>query len=245
VRRLVLGRRKRWWAELVLVLVAYRAYGRVRGLVEGSRAEALVHARQVAGIERALHLLVEGPIQRGFLHVVTLVRAADVYYGVVHFVGPSLVFIYLWHWHRERYWYVRNVFAVLLGLALVGFWIYPLMPPRFMPGFDIIDTAARFGPWSESTKDAANLYAAMPSLHVGWSSWCVFALWPCVRSSWRRALLVAYPLLTLLVVMVTGNHWWLDGAGGVAALACSVAIVRRLSRSTARPDREDERVAVP
>ena len=220
------GPDKRWWAEAVTVTVVYLAYGRLRGLVEGSEAAARAHAHTMIDLERHLGLLVERSVQQAVLSPVWLIQTFDVYYGLVHFIGPGVTLVALWFWFRDRYTYARNVLAVLLVLGLLGFWFYPLMPPRFVDGLGVIDTAARFGPWAEDPDKAANLYAAMPSLHVGWSSWVVFAWWPLVRRWWARVALVAYPVVTLVAVMATGNHYWIDGAGGLAALGIAVVVVR-------------------
>ena len=59
----------------------------------------------------------------------------------------------------------------------------------------------------------------MPSLHIGWASWCAFAIWPLARRKWIRAAVLLYPALTLFCIVVTGNHFWVDGIGGIIVLA--------------------------
>jgi membrane-associated phospholipid phosphatase len=59
----------------------------------------------------------------------------------------------------------------------------------------------------------------MPSLHIGWASWCAFGMWPLARKRWVRAAVLLYPALTLFTIVVTGNHFWFDGIGGLIALA--------------------------
>jgi membrane-associated phospholipid phosphatase len=61
----------------------------------------------------------------------------------------------------------------------------------------------------------SNQYAAMPSLHIGWSTWCAIAVWPLLRRRWAKALVLLYPAATLFCIVVTGNHFWLDGVGGI------------------------------
>jgi membrane-associated phospholipid phosphatase len=111
------------------------------------------------------------------------------------------------------------------------------MPPRLLdapagdygaddlsPGVDYgyVDTLAELGGlWSfdSGTMQAiSNQYAAMPSQHLGWSLWCVLVLWPMLRARWARALLVAYPAVTAFATWTTGNHFWLDSAGGALVL---------------------------
>jgi MFS superfamily sulfate permease-like transporter len=68
----------------------------------------------------------------------------------------------------------------------------------------------------------------MPSVHVGWALIVAFAVITVSRSRWRW-LAAGYPLLTLLVVVVTANHFWLDGiAAGL--LVAAVLAAQRLMR---------------
>jgi hypothetical protein len=216
-----------WWLEIVLVLAFYQGYGRLRRLVEGDTGAALRNARQVIHAEQLLHIFHEATIQRWFLPHETIVQLWDVYYGVIHFAVPIVAFVVLWRRDRQRYRLWRNTFGLMLLLALVGFALYPLMPPRLLPPpHHFVDTTQVYGgmgPFSESNSAAANLYAAMPSLHIGWSTWAVVALWPLVRQRWLRWPLAVYPFVTLTAVVVTANHYILDGVGGVATLVLAWA----------------------
>jgi len=110
-----------------------------------------------------------------------------------------------------------------------------VLPPAF--GFGVPDPMPRAPFWSWA---ADNPYAAMPSLHVGWSSWCVAAAWRSVPGRRRRLALVGYPLLTLLVVAGTANHYLLDGLGGLVTLAAAYGIEearRRRRRRSPAPAR--------
>ena len=62
-----------------------------------------------------------------------------------------------------------------------------------------------------------NLYAAMPSLHVAWATWCAVAVITVTRSRWRH-LAWLYPWVTVLVVLASANHFLLDAAGGLGVL---------------------------
>ena len=91
---------------------------------------------------------------------------------------------------------------------------------------------------SEEMAAVSNQYAAMPSMHIGWSTWCALVLAPLVRRRWLRALAVAYPVLTLFDIIVTGNHYWIDGLGGLLCLGVgyAVALVTDLYERRCRPD---------
>jgi membrane-associated phospholipid phosphatase len=137
----------------------------------------------------------------------------------------------------------------MLAISLVAFWLYPLMPPRLMPGsYDFVDGAARyfnFGPQvkvrlgadgqptAAAVAQFGNLFAAMPSLHIGWSTWSVLAMWPLVRRRWAKVLLALYPVSIAFCIVVTANHWILDAAGGLAVLALGYAGALAIERALA------------
>jgi hypothetical protein len=111
------------------------------------------------------------------------------------------------------------------------------------PGCDrygFVDTVAVYGGWasfgSEEMKSVSNQYAAMPSMHIGWSLWVACVLVPMTRRRLTRALAIAHPLLTLFCIMVTANHYWIDGLGGAACLAAGYLIALAITpRVLARP----------
>lgn len=107
------------------------------------------------------------------------------------------------------------------------------------PGCDeygFVDTVAEYGGWisfgNEGMKDVSNQYAAMPSMHIGWSVWSAIVLLPLVRRRWARWLVAAYPALTLLCIMLTANHFWLDGVGGAVCLSAGYGAALLLTRWT-------------
>lgn len=111
-------------------------------------------------------------------------------------------------------------------------------------GFGFVDTLSVYGgPWRFDSKEVAsisNQYAAMPSLHIGWSTWCALAVWPLLRRRWTRVAVLLYPLATLFCIIVTANHYWLDGGGGLLAFSVGALIgwgSHRLNQN--RLDRRD------
>ncbi|HMC51635.1 MAG TPA: phosphatase PAP2 family protein, partial [Acidimicrobiales bacterium] len=216
-----LGWRFVW--DAVVVYAAYSLYELLRAKVAGSASAAYHHARQVIAVERALHVYWEHGAQQLVLRHVRVLQFWDIYYGSIHFLAPVVALVVLYHGWPERYRRWRNVLGWTVAISLASFALYPLMPPRLLPSsYGFIDTAARFGglgPLDKgSMRDVENLYAAMPSLHIGWSTWVACALVPVVRWKWAKVLLVAYPVLTFVSVVVTANHWILDAAGGLVAL---------------------------
>ena len=105
--------------------------------------------------------------------------------------------------------------------------------------FGYVDTIAAYGGWisfgNEGYEDVSNQYAAMPSMHIGWSTWCAFVLVPLLRRRWARALAVAYPFITLVCIVLTANHYWIDGVGGLLCLAIGYGLARALTRPVPKP----------
>jgi hypothetical protein len=216
--------RLRWWKEATYVALFYGVYSVVRNLFGSDEDAAFDHALQVIDWERALGLYHEEAIQQWFLDTEWFVRFWNVFYGAAHFVVTIGVMLWLFRRFPGRYPRWRNTLGWTTALALVGFATYPLMPPRLLPeSFGYVDTLAEIGGlWSFDEgpiAEVSNQYAAMPSLHFAWSTWCALALVPVVRSAWGRAAYVLYPVATLFAIVVTANHFWIDAVGGALVLA--------------------------
>lgn len=100
--------------------------------------------------------------------------------------------------------------------------------------FGYVDTIAAHGGWisfgNEGYEDVSNQYAAMPSMHIGWSTWCAFVLVPLLRRRWAKVLAGLYPVITLVCIVLTANHYWIDGVGGLVCLAAGYGLARLLTR---------------
>lgn len=180
------------------------------------------NARFIVRLERWTWTLHEQRLQRWVLPHHYLVEALDIYYGTIHFVVPPVVLVVLWRRWPERYARWRNTIVVATLIGLLCFWLYPLAPPRLFPGLHFVDTARTIGglgPLDAGNFKDRNPFAAMPSLHLTWSTWCAFALASVSRRGWVKAAWFVYPAITLFVVMATANHWFLDAVGGWAVLA--------------------------
>ncbi|MEU3350182.1 bifunctional glycosyltransferase 87/phosphatase PAP2 family protein [Streptomyces sp. NPDC037389] len=216
--------------ELMLIRVGYWAYSYVRAQAPDSRALAESHGRQILAIEEFLRLDVEHGVNHFVASVDWLADGMDYYYGTFHFLVPMSLLGYL-YWRRPAtYRWARTSLALATLVALAGFWLYPLAPPRLMPGLAFIDTAN--GPQDLSHPDfgalteLANQYAAMPSLHIGWSLWCgvVIAVAVVGPKVWTRWLGMLYPLMTFSVIVGTANHYVLDAVGGAVVVAAGFGI---------------------
>ncbi len=230
----VAGRSGRTWArvlrpwakELTLILVLYGLWQYAGAWSEGHVNDAMRRGDTIWNIERAWHLPSERATQALFLHHRLVLRGLNEFYAFVHAPALAVCLVWLFVRHRRHYAPVRTVLALVTGASLV-IQLFPVAPPRLLPLLGVVDTGALIGP-RVYTPGAPGLdqLSAMPSLHVGWSIVIAGAVvWVC-RRRWRW-LAVAYPILTLLAVVVTGNHFWADGI--VVAALCLVAtlIVRR------------------
>jgi len=211
--------------EIVLVGLLFLAYKLGRVAADGHVAEAMANAREVWHLERVLHLPSEYGLQRAAVSHEWLIKLANCYYAYVHFPVTAACLVWMWIKRPEHYVRTRRMLAWLTATALVVHLLMPLAPPRMLDAMGMVDTGELFGPevYGSPTHDTlTNQYAAMPSLHVGWALAVAIALMAATRTRWRRLWLL-HPLVTLLVVVVTGNHYWLDAI--VATVLLSVVIV--------------------
>jgi hypothetical protein len=124
----------------------------------------------------------------------------------------------------------RRILIVMTGIGLAIHALYPLAPPRMLPGFGFIDTGQLFGPspYGDTSEGLANQFAAMPSLHFGWALLVAWGALRFSRSPWRR-LLVVHPFLTLAAIIITANHYWLDAVVALFIFVVALRIDRILS----------------
>jgi hypothetical protein len=176
--------------------------------------------------ERWLHLPSETAVQRVFLPHPLVIQFFNLYYAVLHFPVLLGTLAWLFIWHRDRYRPVRTTVVLFTAAALLIQFV-PVAPPRLLPGTGLVDTALRYG---QSVYGAiggfdADQFSAMPSVHVGWSIIVAVAVVSALRSPWRW-LAVAYPVLTTTVVVVTANHYWLDGIAAGLLVAAALGLQR-------------------
>ncbi|MFF9115940.1 phosphatase PAP2 family protein [Streptomyces massasporeus] len=229
--------------ELLLLRVTYAAYSQVRlaaggGSNSAGRAEAEQHGRQVYDLERVLHLDIERWANHTVVGIDWLRDFLDQYYTSFHFIVPLAVLAVL-YWRRPGdYRWARSALGFATLLALVGFWLYPLAPPRLMPTLGFIDTVHGVQDFSKpdygTLTALTNQYAAMPSLHFGWSLWCGVVIALLATRWWLKVLGVLHPLLTFASIVATANHWVLDAAGGAVVVAVGFGLTYVLQGARAR-----------
>ncbi|MFK4105379.1 bifunctional glycosyltransferase 87/phosphatase PAP2 family protein [Streptomyces sp. NPDC019531] len=219
--------------ELLLIRVTYAAYQQVRLAATGGsnaagRATAEKHGHQVLDLERWLHIDIEHWVNHAVVKVDWLRNFFDFYYESFHFVVPLTVLAVL-YWRRPvDYRWARASLGFATLLALVGFWLYPLAPPRLMPAFGIIDTVHGVQDFSKpdygTLTALTNQYAAMPSLHFGWSLWCGVVIAVIAPKWWMKGLGLLHPFFTVTAIVATGNHWVLDAVGGAVVVGAGFGL---------------------
>jgi hypothetical protein len=228
LRTLRSPRRPRIWFEILLIAVSYWLYSLVRNAVPEQRAAALRNADWIWSAERAVGLAFEETVNQAVNSVTWLIVSMNYYYATLHFVVTIGVLVWLFRRHPGRYAPTRLILFLTTGVALLGYYLFPLAPPRLMNGAAFIDTVLLHQTWgsmaSADFKNMSNQYAAMPSMHIGWSLWCGLTLFALASAPWSRILGLLYPVVTLVVIVATANHFWLDAVGGMACLTFGYAI---------------------
>jgi len=222
-------RTPKWWQEILFIGISYALYSTVRDAVPGHKDAAFHRATWVLQLEHDLHLDIELSLNKIVAGAPWLAYVSSYWYAMMHFVVTIAVLVWLYVRHPLRYRPIRAVLYTTNILALVGFWLYALAPPRFLPGF--VDTVDKYptiwGSWDTAgVAKLSNQLAAMPSLHIGWSTWCGLVLFRLARHRTTRVLGLAYPLITLFVILGTANHFLLDAVGGLVVLGLSFLIER-------------------
>ncbi|HVF04943.1 MAG TPA: phosphatase PAP2 family protein [Frankiaceae bacterium] len=248
----------RWWQELAFIGISYGVYGALRNhfgnpepvdcgapVLTEFQGLACDRARDLLAVERALKIDVEHALNRIAVGTEWFAVLSNYFYALAHFVVTIGVLVWLYKRHPLQYRPMRTALYVTNTIALLGYWLYALAPPRFLPDEGYVDTVRVFGTWgsyaSGDLSHASNQFAAMPSMHIGWALWSGLAVFWLTRRTWLRWAGIGYPIVVLVVIMATANHFILDAVGGALALALGFGAQRLLSGEPA----VDQAVAQP
>jgi hypothetical protein len=227
----------RFVEEFCLILPAGLLYFSVRGLERGESSVAFDHARDVVSLERSLGIFVEPDLQRAIIDHSALVDLANWVYVWAHW--PVILGWVVWMWtrHRDAYPTYRNAVLLSGAAGMTVFALYPLDPPRLVTDLGVVDTIAlRSNSYRVlQPPSLTNIYASMPSLHFGWNLLVGIAILRHARTILGRMLGILLPIAMFSAIVLTANHYILDGfAGGVlavTALAVSAYVTPNWSRS--------------
>ena len=209
--------------ELVLWASLYGLYLAVRGLSIASADEALGNARALVDLERALGVLHEARLQEvlgafdGALSVYYLLGFAPLLAGVLTWLALR---------HRGVYRELRSLLLISIALAVVVHLALPVAPPRLVPELGIADSVGLDRDGSSFAGIPYNPYAAMPSMHVGWSLLLGLFAFQAAGSLIVRAFFAAHPAVMAVAVTVTGNHYFLDSLAGAAIALTALGLWR-------------------
>jgi hypothetical protein len=233
--------------ELAIIGAFYLVYSLVRnrfGSASVAPAVAFENARGIIRLERSVGLFFEHELQALALNWRPVVWLSNVFYATLHFVVTAGVLAWLFIRFPASYRLWRNTLAITTASAIVGFSVFPVMPPRLLAdcgpygacaGPALVDTIAEIGGlWtfdSAAIESTSNQYAAVPSLHFAWSLWCAVVVVSRYRHHLGRAIAASYPVVTLFVVLVTANHYWLDAVFGALTLVVGAAVAGLIERS--------------
>jgi ABC-type Co2+ transport system permease subunit len=229
--------------QIAMFVVAFMFYGMVRSLVAPTPDEypPFGNATKIIDFERALHIFVEPAIQSWTENVHWLMTGLAWSYLNTQLVITLVTVVFIYFRYNESFYFVRNMFMIAMGLALIGYAVFPTAPPRLMPEWGFTDPVSQlmggFGSWMDygAAGKVANMYAAVPSMHV---CFAVMIAWPMAKLTPRRALKVAwalYPLFVTFVVIATANHFLVDVFLGLITAGVAATLAwRPLAR--ARPE---------
>ena len=193
-------------------------------------------------MEKAWHLAPEVGLNAAVSSHHALAIAFDYHYATLHYIVTPAVLVWLLVSHPGSYRHARRVLVATTMIGLVGFWLTPVAPPRMLGEHGFVDTMAQFAGYGWWSTDASaprglggltNEFAAMPSLHVGWAIWCGWMMYRYGRRRWVQIAGILYPTSTVIVVMATANHFFLDVVGGAVVLllgAVAIGLGERVVR---------------
>jgi hypothetical protein len=216
--------------ETALVLALYALWQFAGSFALLGPAGALGRARWLWHAERVMHLPSEAGVQQPFLAHPLIVQALNLYYAALHF--PVLIGCMIWLFVRrhDQYGQARTTLVAFTGACLLV-QLIPVAPPRMLPAAGLVDTAIRYGQSVYGTQAGfdPDQLSAMPSVHVGWAILVAILVIGAASSRWRW-LALAYPALTILAVVVTANHFWLDGIVAAFLLAAVMLAQQAVTR---------------
>jgi hypothetical protein len=221
--------------QLLLFCGAYWMYRLVRGLVYDQTVAAYAHARDIVHLERSVHVFVEPSVQAWAMGTGFMEDAASWMYLNSHFVVTTCTLAFVYLFRNTHFYFVRNMFMVAMGLALVGYVVYPTAPPRMFPELGFVDSVANYTGVSESSVGTLfNPFAAVPSMHVCFALMLSVPMIRMSRHAWAKVLWCLYAPTITFVVIATANHWIFDALTGVLVAGVSAVAAQTLF-ARARP----------
>lgn len=225
-----LSRRYPGSIELGLAVALYALYEIVRGFGSTSLSLAQAHTDDIVALELSSHVFIERSVQNAAHAVPGLPPLLGFLYLALHLIGTSLALVWVYRRHPERFPLVRTTIVVATALSLVIYVLYPAAPPR-LAGLGFADTVTHSAHLNLSSNLLGSFYnpfAAVPSLHFGYSLLVGAAIYAYADRRWTRIAGALYPALMLFIIVATGNHFLFDAAAGGLVVVASWLVARRV-----------------
>jgi PAP2 superfamily len=232
----------RGWPDAVLQAALWALadllYEGVRGIVAGRSSVAFANTHWIISLEQSTGTFWEPRIQSWILGHRQLIDVINWIYLNAQFSVNLLFLAGLYVWRNEIFYFVRNMYFVAMGLALIVHLGFPVAPPRLFPQYGFVDTVQRYAHINQDVGAISvfvNPYAAVPSMHMCFSLLVGGTTIRLTKRPWLRVIGGLYPLLVLFAIVSTGNHFIFDAAAG-AVLAAVAAFVAHRVMARVRPD---------
>ena len=229
-----------WWKQVIAVLVVYGLFELVRSRLVAETDVAFDDALLIIDWQQALGINHELAIQRWSLEWKPVILFGNYFYAATYLPVTFGILVWLYRKRSDAYLLWRNTLGLMTTMGLIGFALFPLMPPRLLDllgdgrTFGFVDTLVEYPTFwtvdAEGTRTVSNPFAAMPSLHCAWAIWVACAVYPRVKNGAVRALAVLYPIVTVYAVVATANHYFLDAVGGVIVFIVAYLLARLVTR---------------
>jgi hypothetical protein len=236
--------------ELALVFFLYTIWQYIRELAITKTEGAIENAHHLWNLERDLHMPSEVALQKVFIDNKPVMQFLNIYYGGVHVPAAGILLVWLFWRHRDRYAAVRTTFALTIAGCLTIQALIPMAPPRFLTDLGFVDAGLKYhlSVYGQGGSGVSNELAAMPSLHVAWCVLVAVAACAISTSRWRW-LVILHPVLTILSITITANHWWLDGVVAVMVMCLAWTVqhgvrlaYQRVRAGRGSPDEEADSI---
>lgn len=216
-------------AEILLLASALPIYYLVRGITQTQVDDAVERGVDLIRLEKSLGIFWEVELQSWIVSYTWLVKLLNNFYLFGHLPVIGALAVWLYFWHRPQYLFMRNAFLISGAIALIFYVNFPTAPPRLLPdhlGFGFVDTVVSQYHESRPLTPSwfVNEYAAFPSMHIGWNLLVGMAVWLATKNIFIRAFAVLMPAAMMADIVLTANHYIIDGIAALPVIALAIAI---------------------
>jgi hypothetical protein len=222
--------------EIAGLAALYGLYEVVRGAGGENIQAALANTADIVAVEQAIGIYVERAVQESFEAIPYAPALLGLAYVVLHFLGTAVALVWVHRKHPDRFPIVRTTFVAATALALVGYVFFPAAPPRLSErGFsDTVTSSTGLDLSSDLLGALYNPFAAVPSLHFGYALIVGVVLAVVAQGRAWRIAGALYPAAMLLIIVATGNHFFVDAALGGLVVVIGWLFARSVVATPAR-----------